>query len=146
MSATIRRAGPEDMQRLVEMGQRFVNETTYSGFVTINPERLSNTIIALSMNPDATILVSENGAGVNGMIALMVYDHPYSGQRTAFEVVWWVEPEARGEGLKLLSAAEGWARENGAKAMQMVAPTPRVGQLYEKHGYHLVESSYQRSL
>jgi len=142
----IRKAEPTDVGRLIEMGERFVSETTYSKHISVNPERLGTTIMNLATNPDAVILVSEHGDRVDGMIAMLIYDHPYSGLRTAFEVVWWVDPEARGRGRKLLDAAENWARENGAKAVQMVAPNPRIGALYEGLGYTLVEASYQRGL
>jgi GNAT superfamily N-acetyltransferase len=64
----------------------------------------------------------------------------------AFEVVWWVEPEARGDGVRLLRAAEDWAIEQGIGKMQMVAPNERVGALYERMGYLPVETSYQRTL
>jgi hypothetical protein len=45
-----------------------------------------------------------------------------------------------------LRAAEDEARRCGAKSMQMIAPDPRVGKLYERIGYSYIESSYQRSL
>jgi GNAT superfamily N-acetyltransferase len=92
------------------------------------------------------ILVSGSDATITGMIAMLAYDHPFSGERMAFEVVWWVEPEARGDGVRLLRAAEDWAMEQGIGKMQMVAPNERVGALYERLGYLPVETSYQRSL
>ena len=142
----IRKAEPADMGRIVEMGTRFVEETTYREHVSIDPQRLTGTVVDLATNPNGVILVSENGNHVDGMIAMLMYEHPYSGIMTAFELVWWVDPEARGTGRQLLSAAEGWAREMGAKAVQMVAPNLRVGALYERLGYRPIETSYQRSL
>jgi GNAT superfamily N-acetyltransferase len=141
----IRRAEPEDMERIVEMGQRFVAETEYSERIAVRPERLLDTVINVATNPDGVIFVSGKDA-VTGMIAMLAYDHPFSGERTAFEVVWWVDPEARGDGIRLLRAAESWAKEQGATKMQMVAPNQRVGALYERLGYAPIETSYQRSL
>ncbi len=142
----IRRATLEDRARLIEMGQRFVAETPYAGLITIDPERLAVTVGSLLENPHAAVFVSGSDATLTGMIALLAYDHPFSGERTAFEVVWWVEPEARGDGVRLLRAAEGWARDQGIKKMQMVAPDARVGGFYQRMGYSPVETSYQRSL
>jgi GNAT superfamily N-acetyltransferase len=142
----IRRALPGDMERLVEMAQRFVAESEYARFVSIDPDRLSRTITDIAMSEDGALLVSEVEGRPTGMIAMVAYDHPYSGERTAFEVVWWVEPEARGDGLRLLRAAEEWGREVGAKNIQMVAPNERVGTLYRRLGYAAVETSFQRSL
>lgn len=142
----IRRATVNDSERLMEMGMRFVAQTTYSGFIAAKPERLIDTIGSVLMNPDGVILVSGSDASLTGMIAMLAYDHPFSGERTAFEVVWWVEPEARGDGVRLLRAAEDWAKEQGAGKVQMVAPDDRVGTLYRRMGYVPVETSYQRSL
>jgi len=142
----IRQARQDDRERLLEMGMRFVAETEYRDLISAKPERIAATIDHVLGLPDGVVLVSENGKGVNGMIGLMAYDHPFSGERTAFEVVWWVDPEARGDGVRLLYAAEKWALAQGAKAIQMVAPNERVGNLYARMGYRPVETSYQRSL
>lgn len=142
----IREAVADDMGRLLEMGQRFVAESEYASFISINTESLARTITNLSESPDGTVLVAEADDVPKGMIAMIVYDHPYSGERTAFELVWWMEPESRGNGLRLLRAAEDWARERGATSMQMVAPNERIGALYRRLGYQPVETSFQRSL
>lgn len=134
------------MERILEMANRFVSESKYAEFVSIDPGQLLKSVVDIVSNPEGVGFVSEREGRTNGMIALLIYAHPYSGIRTAFEVVWWVDPEARGCGMRLLSAAEKWAKENGAEAMQMVAPTEKVGHLYERLGYKPVETSYQRSL
>jgi GNAT superfamily N-acetyltransferase len=128
------------------MGARFISETDYAGIISVNPDRLSASVKAVADNPDGVILVSGSDATITGMIAMLAYDHPFSGERMAFEVVWWVEPEARGDGVRLLRAAEDWAIEQGIGKMQMVAPNERVGALYERMGYLPVETSYQRTL
>lgn len=142
----IRRATLEDTDRLIEMGRRFVSETTYSTLVSADPQRVAGLVFDLLDNPSAVVLVSGSDATLTGMIAAIAYEHPFSGEQTAFEIVWWVDPEARGQGVRLLRAAEEWARERGAKRMQMVAPNGRVGELYARLGYAAVETSYQRSL
>ena len=142
----IRRATADDIERLMDMGERFVRETKYRSLVTLRPERLAESIANVLASPSGVVLVSGSDASLTGMIAMLVYDHPFSGERTAFELVWWVEPEARGDGVRLLRAAEEWAREEGATKVQMVAPNERVGALYERLGYEPVETSYQRSL
>lgn len=142
----IRRATLDDTGRLLEMGQRFVAETDYARLITISPVALAAAIHSILANPNGAVFVSGSDATLTGMIAMLAYDHPFSGERTAFEVVWWVEPEARGDGVRLLRAAEAWAREQGITKMQMVAPNGRVGEFYQRMGYAPVETSYQRSL
>lgn len=143
----IRRATLDDRDRLMQMAQRFVAETPYAGLITIDLDRLAASVGGLLENPSGCVLVSGD-ATLTGMIAMLAYDHPFSGERTAFEVVWWIEPEARGsgDGVRLLRSAEAWARDGGITKMQMVAPDPRVGEFYQRMGYAPVETSYQRSL
>ena len=47
------------------------------------------------------------------MLGLGLAAHPFSGVRLAVEVMWWVEPEARGRGRALWRAGERWAAEAG---------------------------------
>lgn len=141
----IREATEADSARLVEMGLHFVASTPYRDLIVIDSEKLTGTILGLLANPAAVILVSGNNP-LTGMLGLMVFDHPFSGERTASEVVWWVEPDARGDGLRLLKAGEDWAKAAGASKINMVAPNDRIESLYARLGYRQVETTYQRSL
>ena len=141
----IRRATMDDHERLAELGQRFL-ESDYAGRTKVDPARLYDSVGSIIANESGAVFVSGSDATLTGMIALLAYDHPFSGERTAFEVVWYVEPEARGDGVRLLRAAEDWARREGITKMQMVAPNQRVGDFYTRMGYEFVESSFQRSL
>ena len=142
----IRPAQPTDLERLVEMGVRFISETGYRDLIAVDPARLSETMVKLAASDDALILVSDVDGRAVGAIAMVLYDHPFAQTRTASEMFWWVDPEARGDGLRLLRAAEKWAQERGAAIVQMIAPTPRVSDLYRRLGYREVETSFQRSL
>jgi GNAT superfamily N-acetyltransferase len=141
---TIRLAGVDEVERLVEMGERFHRESSYKEHVAHNHEQM----IALATNLVAAgnILVMEFNGALVGMIGFMVLPHFLSGEVIGIEVFWWLEPEHRGEGKKLLKAAEDLARERGAKRMQMIAPNERVGVLYRRMGYEFVESAFQKTL
>ncbi|HET8644054.1 MAG TPA: GNAT family N-acetyltransferase [Vicinamibacteria bacterium] len=130
------------------MSARFALESEYAGVIRVDPERVAETIANVATSDNGAIFVAGDEGDPRGMIVLVAYDHPYSGERTAYELAWWMEPEARsdGDGLRLLRAAEEWGREVGAKTMYMVAPNDRVGALYQRLGYAKVETSYQRSL
>lgn len=142
----IRRATEADIPALTAMGQRFVEETSYKTLVSADPERIAHTVVGILSTDTGVVLVSEGESGPTGMIAMLSYEHPFSGEMTAFEVVWWVNPESRGDGIRLLRAAEEWGKQKGAKKMNMVAPNDRVGALYARLGYVPVETSFQRSL
>jgi len=140
----IRQATASDVPRLVEMGRRFRSETGYARVLAENPQKMTE--LATQLASLGCLLVSERGGELVGMLGYFVYPHFISGEQTAGEVFWWVEPECRGEGVKLLREAEKRARESGAEKMQMIAPTDRVANLYKRLGYEFVEASYQRSL
>ena len=142
----IRSAIETDVPRIVDMGLTFMR-LYYAGKLTENREQLEATVRGLLTNEKARILVSENGHGVDGMISFVISPHPFSGEVSALELVWWVEPEARGTiGLKLLREAAQVASQMGATKIVMISPTAAVDQLYKRLGYEEVEKVFQRRL
>lgn len=139
---TIREALPEDVPRIVEMGRRQMT-VLFPGWVD-NPAQLAALTTQLLESPTGIVFVSEDHLGVNGMIGLVLFPHHLTGEKTAGEIAWWVEPEARGAGVALLKRAERWAAERGAVQVQMQAPNLRVGKLYERRGYRMAETAYYR--
>jgi GNAT superfamily N-acetyltransferase len=131
---------------MVEMGTRFLTETSYRGRVTVNPEQMAATVQMLIATPIGAAFVSDQAGELVGMIGLIAFQHPISGELTVSELFWWVEPEHRGHGVRLLKRAERWAREIGAEKVHMIAPTSQVGAIYERLGYEFLEMGYQRAL
>lgn len=144
----IRPATEADIPRLVAMGERFISETAYRDRITNSPDAMWTLAERLlGGGEDATILVAERDGAVIGMIGLVAFAHHISGERFVGEVCWWVDPEARGSaGVRLLKAAEQWARERGAVALQMIAPTEHVAGIYQALGYTPVETTFQKGL
>jgi GNAT superfamily N-acetyltransferase len=140
----IRQATASDVPRLVEMGRRFRSETGYAKVLAENPQKMTE--LATQLTDLGCLLVSERAGELVGMLGFLVFPHFMSGEVTATETFWWVEPEHRGEGIKLLREAEKTARTYGAEKMAMIAPDDRVANLYKRLGYEFVEASYQRSL
>jgi GNAT superfamily N-acetyltransferase len=68
--------------------------------------------------------------------------------RTGHELFWWVEPEQRGHGLKLLKALEEWARDRGAQSFQMggMRALKNLDNIYKRVGYEPSESIYRKKL
>lgn len=142
----IRRATVEDVPRIVAMGVRFAATPDYAAIVAVKPEMLETLARNVLANPDGVIFVAERDGTAIGMIALITYPHPLTGERVACELVWWVEPDARGVGVRLLRTAERWAKEHGAAVLHMIAPNARVGQFYHAVGYEPIESTWQRRM
>jgi GNAT superfamily N-acetyltransferase len=146
VSLTTRPATVADVPALVAMGQQFLAASSYHAHLASNPDQMATFATSLIDSPNGAVFVLDHDGRPVGVIGLVVFAHPLSGERMASECFWWAGDEARGHGLSLLHAAEAWAREQGAERLQMVAPEPRVGRLYRRFGYQWIEESYQRSL
>lgn len=143
---TVREAVLSDIPRIVAMGQRFIRETDYHTVIVPSPVALAHTAEHLITSDRCALFVTEAYGVLTGMIGLLLYDHPVSGQLTASELAWWVDPEHRGDGVLLLDLAEAWARAAGATALQMIAPSPVVERFYRLRGFARVEVLYQKGL
>lgn len=144
----IRRATLEDLPVLVAMGARFRSETAYAGLVDQDGAQLE--ALTRFLLEHGAVFVAQIRLEVIGMLAATVVRHPVDGALTGSEIAWWIEPEFRGgsAAVRLLEAAEAWAKNMGARRFQMVAPTAnaRVGELYRRRGYAEVETTWQREL
>lgn len=145
-SVTIREAGATDLDAIIAMGMRFGAETAYGRIIETDPERLRALASGLVTSPDAVLFVSEEDDGIAGMIGLVVCQHAMSLLRVCSELVWWVNPDARGHGRALMDAAEAWAIERDADLLFMIAPNETVGRLYQRAGYQPLEAVFYRRL
>lgn len=142
----IRPATADDLPRIVAMGLRFLGDVYAAKMAAPDPERMAQTVDWLLSSDERALFVAEKDGGLTGMIGLFLYQHPMSGERTASEMFWWVEPEHRGTGLRLLNRARAWAKDAGATTLQMIAPTADVEVLYARLGFTRIEVAYARAL
>jgi GNAT superfamily N-acetyltransferase len=142
----IRPATMEDVPALVAMGRQFAQTEMYRDVLRENPEQMAIVAGNLIGHESGAILVLERDGMLVGMIGILCTVHFLSGELCAGEVFWWVTPGHRGDGVRLLKAAESWAMVRGAKTLQMIAPTERVGQFYDRMGFTRIEMSYQKEL
>lgn len=145
----IRRATPLDLATCVRMAVRFAQEPPYGGLLPVNVGQLEVLVTFLFDHGGAFVAQLEDGEVV-GMIGAHVTVHAIAGELVGNEVAWWVEPEHRGgsTALRLLAAAESWARDQGAVRFQMIAPAgaSALRDLYRRRGYVEVETVFQRDL
>lgn len=149
----IRDAIEADIPRVLEMSRRFLAEGPYRDDITDNEELTNALALRLVQSPDSRVLVSDEGGELTGLVVMLVYPHYFSGEKTAGELIWYVEPEHRQSwaGIALARAAERVAREMGATTIQFTAPAtasadPNVAKMYELLGFHAVETTYSRRL
>lgn len=143
----IREAVETDIPRIVEMGSRSLRDGPYKDEID-NPERTAETAFGVIKSANGKVLLADEAGQVTGLLGFIIYPHFFTGQPTAIELMWYVEPEFRASltSIALLRAAQRVAREMGATKMQFTAPTEEVGKAYEALGYKKLEVAYQRSL
>lgn len=143
----IREAASSDIPRIVELGSRSLVDGPYRDLVKDTPEQSAKLALQVIEKAGRVLLWEENGQ-ITGMLAFILFPHYFTGELTAGELMWYVEPESRpgGAALRLLWAAEELARSLGAQKMQFTAPTEAVGDIYKRFGYSKIEVSYQKEL
>lgn len=130
------------------MALRFLAESQYHGTVKPDVDHLAHFIAWLLEH--GLLLVLDVDGCIAGMFGAAIVPHMFSGELTANEVVWWVDPEYRGgsHALRMLRWFDEWAADRGAKRQQMVAPfgEARLHDVYQRLGYAPLETVYQREL
>lgn len=142
----IREATLDDVPRLVEMGCEFINGSRYRAAVKPDPASIAQMIRGLIELPYGLVLVSDMSGEVTGMIGVIATMHPMSSEAVMSEMFWYVTPEHRGHGVRLLKAAEAWGRAHGVKKAIMISPTKKVSAFYRRAGYSLLETQFIKSL
>lgn len=143
-TVTIRHATTADRDRLLEMVHHFLAATIYA-------ETIDVAHLPVALDQLLTIgvfVVAEQDGALVGMLGGMVYDHFLTNARTANECVWWVEPSARGGVVAkgLLTAFEAWARERGARFIDIGSWNPRLDRWYARLGYAPRERLFVKEL
>lgn len=93
----------------------------------------------------AVVLASFDGEDVDGCIGCIVAPDVNDGAKTYEEAFWFVKPDKRGTGVRLLKAMEFFAAMHGCKRMFMIHLSdlnPGLGGLYERRGYRKQEVRY----
>lgn len=146
---TIRPATVDDLPTLLRMAESFVAETSYRGKLRPDSTAVLNLVNGLMAH--GLMLIAYDGLGAcSGMLGAMHHINPMTGESTANELAFWLDPGLRSFGYAsaLLTEFEAWAASKGATVWQLSAPAgpqgERVGRLYGRRGYEPLETTYQR--
>jgi GNAT superfamily N-acetyltransferase len=143
----IRPATLADLDAVTDLGLRFVADPHYSRFLSANRDELQAYMARVIGGDGSSILLAHESKVLIGMVGVQSGSHPMSGTPIANELFWYVRQGFRdGTGRQLMKAAEAWARERGAKQLQMTAPDDRIARVYERYGFAKVETTYQKEL
>lgn len=148
---SVRPATLLDLPDIVEMGAQFYAVSGYAEtHGPYDPDTAAATGMLLLQN--GVVLVAERDGKPVGMIGLVLAPFLFNASRkTAHEVMWWVEPDARASraGLLLIDQAERAARNSGAVSIQMIhldTSPAAAAAVYKHRGYRMTESMYTKGL
>lgn len=142
----VRHAVESDLPRLVELMRQFGASRSFREPFTQDRSVMSELLMSCLNPAHGTVLVLVEDRAVVGLIVMCLMDHPLSRERIASELAWFVDPENRGGGHRLLLAVEAWARECGVTRLSLVAPSERIGRIYERWGFSPMEATYSKAL
>lgn len=132
----IRPAALSDIPRLLDWGARFhAMAAPGPGF---NSDAVAALLAQLIEADHGAVLMHDHGT-IGGVLTPAYCDPAWL---MAVEVFWWAERD----GLSLLRAFEGWARDSGAQEVRMtsLAALPRADAVLRRKGYAPIEISYSK--
>jgi GNAT superfamily N-acetyltransferase len=138
---SVRRANPEDLARLVELGLRYYAE---EGKREASAMELARFAISHAGAADRVCLVW--GEPAKACLFGMIAPHYLTGEPVAFKTAWYAIPGARGYGTHLLRAFESWAKEKGARRIMVAGRQERTLALLERLGYEPLETVYAKDV
>lgn len=102
--------------------------------------RFRQTFDALVSQPTGLAMILDDGQGI---LLAMALPSPFSGELVAQELMWWIEPGARGKGGAMLDAYRDWARDIGAVHCGVTCLEERTGKIFQRRGYERTETAYR---
>jgi hypothetical protein len=143
----IRPAALADLDRMVELGQRFHQ---YAGVAEIpfDPASFRSTLTRGLGDAEQCYLVAEVDGVILAMAGAVAYS-PYFNHaaKTGQELFWWSEC---GEGMRLHAALAEWAAGRSCQTFSMIAladeRSGRMARLYTRMGYRPTEQSFIKRL
>jgi GNAT superfamily N-acetyltransferase len=145
----IRKALAKDLDRIVELGMRSLEDGPYAGIIKKDPKQAMQTALSvLAAQAGEILLYEDDDERVIGLLAFVIYPQIFTGESVANELMWYVEPDRRagGAGTKLLWAAEEEAKKMGAQYFGVTSPTDGVSAVYKRFGYQQIETAFLKRL
>ena len=145
MSYSIRGVKYDDMPRIDEMLADLAKITIQRYGMEFDPNGL-NAFKAPMINSS---FVVEHEGRIVGLLAGQLTTNPATNELMYQEMVWYIEDGHRGQGLKLLTHAQEYCRNNNVKFFivgHMGNLNERLGTIYKRLGFDVLEIQYIKEL
>lgn len=142
----VRKAEARDKGYVLDMARNFYEVTDYEEHIPYDYESCGELFDRCV--EQGLCFVADNGTPVGFVLGLAFPSMMNKDYMIGAELAWWVQPEFRGIGFRLLRSIETEAREMGVKIWSMMALEslePEVAEaIYLKAGYIPTERTYSR--
>lgn len=141
-----------DVKKEIGSVARFISANGFgSKYVHVNPAHVVKEYTRLADAGMVNVFVLEDNDGnLQGGIGFINCFDFHNGEKIGIETFWYVAPQYRGEGMKLIKTFENKAKELGcvkAAMIHMVDSMPDVlRRVYGRRGYKLIECHYVKDL
>lgn len=132
----------DDIDKIVGMSMKFIDTTDYKEYSDIDTITLRVYNLISSPKDQGIILCNEDG-----FLAAQRVPFPFGKGFISTEIAWWVEPEARrnGVGQDLLDHYEHWVKNyTDCFAATMACLDDLTGDFLIKNNYKLLERAYMK--
>lgn len=140
----------KDIPRFVDLCYNFHQASPYKdrSFSVEKVTALAKSITTSNKKDFIIITLVDDNHVTQGFLVGLTSEIPFSEERAAMELAWWVEPEARGtrKSVEMVMAFKDWAKRVGCKVAQMSmienTGTDKIDRLYTKAGLQRAEVNY----
>ena len=143
----VRPSLPRDIPWIVDAASEFAIEG-YPGD-RVDEDHVYDVVTAAMRRDEALVAVLEaDGDKFAGCFMATSGDNLLTGKPQCAEVFFWVAPQFRGHGKRLLTYVENWARARGCETAALSRPesASRAGKIFEAWGYAPAERWYRKKL
>ncbi len=142
----IRKAVLQDRETCLDMAEKFYSLTGYEPHIPFS--RSDCGILFDSALEQGLVFVADSNGPVGIVLGLYMPSVINRAYLAGSEIIWWVEPEFRGIGRRLLQRIQNEARDLGIKMWSMISLEcvhPEIAErLYLSEGYTKGESTFTR--
>lgn len=142
----IRLASDDDRPQMLRMARDFVSASGLD--LPFHAAYVSQSLAAQISAPDRLALVLDLDGVVQGMLCAAHAQSPLAPVRVATELVFWVDPIARGPWAKeMIARYETWARSECCQMISLATIGDRGADLlYRRAGYQPAERHFMKAL
>ena len=139
----------DETSLLIESAESFFKEGDLPGGLDVEVF-CANWTRLIKNGTGAVLACFDDNDKLIGSLGAVLAPHLCSAKLAAVECFWYVLPEYRGHGLKLLLEFEKWAIGKGAKLLSMIhmnnLQPESLGKLYDRMGYRAIETNYLKEV